>query len=41
MNVDWHKKHNFPKEEGEEKKNEWRKEHRKNCDCGRKRLRKS
>jgi len=33
MNVEWHKKHKLPKKGSEDEKNEWRKEHKKNCDC--------
>jgi len=36
MNKEWHLKNKFPHEGTEEKKDVWRKEHNKNCDCGRK-----
>jgi hypothetical protein len=36
INVEWHKAHKFPHEGNDEDKDEWRKEHRKNCGCGRK-----
>jgi len=36
INKEWHLKHKFPKKGKEEEKNRWRKEHRKNCGCGRK-----
>jgi hypothetical protein len=36
MNKEWHLKHKFPKDETEEDKDKWRKEHRNNCGCGRK-----
>jgi hypothetical protein len=34
LNKKWHLKHKFPNKETEEEKDEWRTEHRKNCDCG-------
>jgi hypothetical protein len=33
LNKEWHLKNKFPKNGTEEEKNKWRKEHRKNCDC--------
>jgi len=36
MNKEWHLKHKFPKGGTEKDKDKWRKEHRINCDCGRK-----
>ena len=36
LNKEWHLKHKFPKNETEEEKNEWRKEHRKYYDCEKK-----
>jgi hypothetical protein len=34
FNREWHLKNKFPKEGSEEEKNSWRKNHKKNCDCG-------
>jgi hypothetical protein len=36
FNREWHLKNKFPKEGTEEEKNEWRKEHSKECSCGKK-----
>ena len=34
LNKEWHLAHPFPREKGEDEKNIWRVEHRKNCECG-------
>jgi hypothetical protein len=36
MNAEWHRKNKFPKDKSEEEKERWRKDHRMNCNCGRK-----
>jgi hypothetical protein len=36
LNKEWHLKNKFPKKGTEEEKNQWRKEHRKHCECGKK-----